>query len=530
VNKNAWVIQQNNAEASGNMTAIFKNTISNAAYIKTLGASPIPHISVDVRADVTSEYYIWLKVYTPKLWSSYTDGVYCYIGDDNDTDTFYWRQPLTKTDGSHSASNTDFYWVRVYQEYLGGNAHTGATQVGEDRVYNWTAGQTYTLNFRAYNSGVQIDQIYITSDPNDIPHIHSFGTAWESDATHHWHKGNCGHDELIIDKAEHTFENLLDTTCDVCGYERPAHVCTPDEAWHSNGTHHWHECLCGAKPGMEEHRFVNNVCTVCNTLKDLVAPAGVSIVEDYDGYVGADWISRLGLPAKVMVAGAEVDVQWEDVASIVNPDVVGIYSVPGTVLGVQKAVYFKVEVRAYSNLLANYNASFENSAANWSIRDNKGFTKDPVKHGTYATNQVLPASWNAGGQVAYSYDGQSSAYADLVTATGAGEYWYGTWAKIGADTVTGVVNTNFKLYVYMYRTTQLDADNSGVGYDSSRQLRCDAVPLNSEDFTRVGFVANLDGTDEHLRFYVNTAGSGVGNDRLHLDNMELVPLKLPLVG
>ena len=164
------------------------------------------------------------------------------------------------------------------------------------------------------------------------------------------------------------------------------------------------------------------------------------------------------------------------------------------------------------------------------VKKIEGFTKDPVKHGTYATNQVLPASWNAGGQVAYSYDGQSSAYADLVTATGAGEYWYGTWAKIGADTVTGVVNTNFKLYVYMYRTTQLDADNSGVGYDNSRQLRCDAVPLNSEDFTRVGFVANLDGTDEHLPFYVNTAGSGVGNDRLHLDNMELVPLKLPLVG
>ena len=248
--------------------------------------------------------------------------------------------------------------------------------------------------------------------------------------------------------------------------------------------------------------------------------------------MGADWIAKLGLPTKVKVAGMEVDVQWEDVAAYVNPDVVGSYAVPGTVKGVQKAVYFKVEVRAYSNLLENYNGSLENKPNYWSLR-NQGFTTEHVYHGKYATKQIMPSGWTTvSGQPAYSYNKYSEMFANTVTQ--AGEYWFGVWAMIGANTVTGEVNDKFTINMAMHRTTtlvpgldQLGENNNSVAYESSRKLTTADVTLNADGFTRVGMVANMDGLDEHLRFYVNT-GKGVANDILYLDNIELVPLKLPL--
>lgn len=54
--------------------------------------------------------------------------------------------------------------------------------------------------------------------------------------------------------------------------------------------------------------------------------------------------------------------------------------------------------------------------------------------------------------------------------------------------------------------------------------------MNHESFPRVGFAANLDGTDERLRLYVSTAGSSVANDILYLDNMERGPLKQTLAN
>ena len=522
-----------NSAASGGLTMQTKWTFNLTYAMMNQGNRPNAHLVYAAQSDTTSEVYIWLKVSTSERNSvNYQDGIFCMIEDDNGTDTYYWRQPLAKADGTYSVAEDDFYWVRLKQAYHMQTLGNKEGAYGAEKVYNWTAGKSYVLRFRSVTENVEIDQIYITNDPNDIPHVHTYSTEWESDENDHWHKADCGHDELFRDKNAHTFENVLDRTCDVCGYERPAHVCTPDEAWHSNTTHHWHECICGAKPGYEEHRFEDGICTVCSTLKDLETPTGVSIVEDYDGYVGADWIAKLGLPTKVKVAGVEVDVQWEDVAAYVNPDVVGSYAVPGTVKGVQKAVYFKVEVRAYSNLLENYNGSLENKPNYWSLR-NQGFTTEHVYHGKYATKQIMPSGWTTvSGQPAYSYNKYSEMFANTVTQ--AGEYWFGVWAMIGANTVTGEVNDNFTINMAMHRTTtlvpgldQLGENNNSVAYESSRKLTTADVTLNADGFTRVGMVANMDGLDEHLRFYVNT-GKGVANDILYLDNIELVPLKLPL--
>ena len=47
---------------------------------------------------------------------------------------------------------------------------------------------------------------------------HSYTSAWEKDAIHHWHKANCEHTSEISEKIEHDFGT--DNICDICEYVR----------------------------------------------------------------------------------------------------------------------------------------------------------------------------------------------------------------------------------------------------------------------------------------------------------------------
>ena len=280
-------------------------------------------------------------------------------------------------------------------------------------------------------------------------------------------------------------------------------------------------------------------------ITSVVDPTALSVIKDYDTYVGADWQTALDLPAQVDVklddnTTGKADVEWD--LSTLNVSELGRYVVTGTVtsedyilteeLTAEQIIY----IRPYSNLLDTYNGSLE-SVTNWSIRNNQNFTTNPVLHGTYATNQIMPA-WNPGvaGDILYSYNKYSAIPADLVTESGAGQYWFGLWGQIGANAQTGNVNDNFQLRVYMKRTTTLvenvasmTENENLVSYDSSRTYFSDYVLLNADSYTRVGMVTELDGTDEHLRFFAAPLGaSNVANDVLHLDNIELVPLKVEM--
>ena len=161
----------NNTYAAGSMTIKSLQGSTSWYGLQTYsknhgGEDPSAHTTYTVKASETGEHYVWLKVYAPNSWGSGSgDAVYCFIGDDKGTDTYFWRQPLKKTDGTYSASESDFYWVRVYQQF------NGTTQNGKDKAYNWTAGETYDLRFRVYSPNVQIDQILVTTSskiPNQI--------------------------------------------------------------------------------------------------------------------------------------------------------------------------------------------------------------------------------------------------------------------------------------------------------------------------------------------------------------------------
>ena len=54
----------------------------------------------------------------------------------------------------------------------------------------------------------------------ETPETHTYSTTWSHDASEHWHQCTQeGHTD-VADKAEHTYDNDADTTCNVCGYER----------------------------------------------------------------------------------------------------------------------------------------------------------------------------------------------------------------------------------------------------------------------------------------------------------------------
>lgn len=98
---------------------------------------------------------------------------------------------------------------------------------------------------------------------------HHFATEWTNDAADHWHE--CANCDEISDKAAHVYDNDADATCNVCGYERPAHQHSPAATWTSDDTRHWHECTvsgCIEKLDIEEHAWDEGAVTTAATFRN----------------------------------------------------------------------------------------------------------------------------------------------------------------------------------------------------------------------------------------------------------------------
>lgn len=113
---------------------------------------------------------------------------------------------------------------------------------------------------------------------SETPHTHEFSSAWEKDATHHWHAATCEHTEEKGSYAEHKDVNN-DGVCDDCQYTDSAHVHTYASQWSANATHHWHATDCGHSlvDGKAEHTVDPfGKCDVCGAA---IATPDVSTVE-----------------------------------------------------------------------------------------------------------------------------------------------------------------------------------------------------------------------------------------------------------
>ena len=113
---------------------------------------------------------------------------------------------------------------------------------------------------------------------------HTEGTAWEKDATHHWHTCSVTGCGVIIDnsKVAHTPDRAAATEsdpikCSVCGYEiTPAlgHTHAHGTEWKSDKDNHWNECACGDKANTVAHSDANKdgKCDVCEYEVGIVTP------------------------------------------------------------------------------------------------------------------------------------------------------------------------------------------------------------------------------------------------------------------
>lgn len=89
----------------------------------------------------------------------------------------------------------------------------------------------------------------------ETPETHTYSQTWSYDSSEHWHQCTLDGHTDVADKAEHTYYNDADTTCNVCGYERPAHDHAATD-WSSDATYHWHDCTvsgCGEQFDKAEH-------------------------------------------------------------------------------------------------------------------------------------------------------------------------------------------------------------------------------------------------------------------------------------
>lgn len=89
----------------------------------------------------------------------------------------------------------------------------------------------------------------------ETPETHTYSQTWSYDSSEHWHQCTLDGHTDVADKAAHTYDNDADTTCNVCGYERPAHDHAAT-AWSSDATYHWHDCTvsgCGEQFDKAEH-------------------------------------------------------------------------------------------------------------------------------------------------------------------------------------------------------------------------------------------------------------------------------------
>ncbi len=115
---------------------------------------------------------------------------------------------------------------------------------------------------RALALVVMVLAIMIIAVSCEEPHVHTFSEEWTSDATYHWHKATCGHDE-VSEKAEHVWgEYVIDKdstetekgskhrVCSVCGYTETSVVAEKKHdhnlVYRYNGSKHWQVCTkCG---------------------------------------------------------------------------------------------------------------------------------------------------------------------------------------------------------------------------------------------------------------------------------------------
>lgn len=170
------------------------------------------------------------------------------------------------------------------------------------------------------------DQICLTCGYVMTPrknHTHEYEDTLSFDKTGHFYAcTGCGDQK---DFEVHSFDDLCDPDCNVCGYKtETAHAW--DEDWQCDENGHWSECvLCGEvgepqphEPGEEATEFAPQTCTVCGFE---LAP-----MLDHVHEAGEEWLTDESNHRRVCTCGEVMDLGPHNFdTGIVNEDTTVTY-------------------------------------------------------------------------------------------------------------------------------------------------------------------------------------------------------------
>ena len=143
--------------------------------------------------------------------------------------------------------------------------HTYGTEWKSDADTHWhecSCGEKADIAAHSYDND-QDSTCNVCRYERQPPHTHDFGNSWESDAFGHWQECSCG--EKTTAQA-HSYDDEQDPICNVCGYERElSHTHDFGTDWESDAFNHWHKCsTCGAKDAEAAHSYGDDQDTTCN--------------------------------------------------------------------------------------------------------------------------------------------------------------------------------------------------------------------------------------------------------------------------
>ena len=134
------------------------------------------------------------------------------------------------------------------------------------RFSTWSIGTPDGERKAAGEAIILTETISLYAIWETIPHDHSFGTDFETDANEHWNECECGDK---ANKAAHT-DSDTNGKCDVCGADvpvaPPSHTHDYGTTWKTDANNHWKECECGEKSENAAHIDDNgdNKCDTCD--------------------------------------------------------------------------------------------------------------------------------------------------------------------------------------------------------------------------------------------------------------------------
>lgn len=258
-------------------------------------------------------------------------------------------------------------------------------------------------------------------------------------------------------------------------------------------------------------------------------PTGLSIVENYDRYVGENWVSMLDLPATVVVtlpdnSEQELFVSWD--TSVLDMTKPGYYAIPGEVTlpeGVTNSrnltASITVQVREYKNLITN--GDFNSGMTGWKSWTLTGMAdpKDPDNKVLFAKRSAMVT--NAGGnQIIYQRDAATiNALVGAFSGEGEGQYYFAIDAMSAPYDASSAARNDLDVWI------DLRYNTNGTGTGTSSAGMSPVTRINSTDWTIISTIVDMIDGWNWLRTDAKCKGSTTEPGAVYLDNFQLVPLK-----